>query len=219
MTGSSSDVLSNRRDDRLHGEGGSGGLEGVQIDFSWRGSRIEQEGDPVDARRNLLEQLQPLSGHRLLHCDETGDVAAWARNARDEAAPDRIGDLNENNRDAARLLQQRHSVGCALRNNEVGLQRDELLRGSLPRLPRRAPSGGRSGCCGPPSSRAVGAVPETPQSWPELPGRSRQPASAWRSAAPGLFAAHAPRTATPPRRQRQQEIGAASSSMPRVRIG
>jgi hypothetical protein len=30
----------------------------------WLGCRLEQEGDPVDARRNLFEQLQPLSDYR-----------------------------------------------------------------------------------------------------------------------------------------------------------
>ena len=42
--------------------------------------------------------------------------------------------LHENDGDGARLLQQRRSGGCALRKNEVGLQRDEFLRESLPRL-------------------------------------------------------------------------------------
>ena len=45
----------NRRDVRLHGEGRSGGLEGVQVSFGiGRRRRVEQEGDPVDARGNLL---------------------------------------------------------------------------------------------------------------------------------------------------------------------
>ena len=82
----------NRCCDRLHCEGRSGGFEGLQVIFGiWRRCRVEQEGDPGDARRNLFEQLQPLAGHRRLHIDETGDVAAWPRQARDEAAADRIG--------------------------------------------------------------------------------------------------------------------------------
>src|SRR5262249_59394133 len=44
-------------------EGPSGGLEGVKKIFEkCRRCRVEQEGDPVDARCNLLEQLQPLAG-------------------------------------------------------------------------------------------------------------------------------------------------------------
>ena len=58
----------NRCCDRLHSEGRSGGFEGVQVIFGiWRRCRVEQEGDPGDARRNLLEQLQPLAGQRALH--------------------------------------------------------------------------------------------------------------------------------------------------------
>ena len=54
--------VANRCGDRLHCEGRSGGFEGVQIIFEmWRRYRVEQEGDPGDARRNLLEQFQPLA--------------------------------------------------------------------------------------------------------------------------------------------------------------
>jgi len=51
---------------------GSGSFEGVQPKLGiCRRCRVEQEGDPVDARRNLLEQFQPLAGQRRLHNDET----------------------------------------------------------------------------------------------------------------------------------------------------
>ena len=105
--------VANRCGDRLHCEGGGGGFEGVQVIFGiCRRCRVEQEGDPVDARRNLLEQLQPLARHRALESGETGDVAARPRKARDEAAADRIGNDRENDGDGARLLQQRGRGGC-----------------------------------------------------------------------------------------------------------
>jgi hypothetical protein len=44
-----------------------------------RRCRVEQEGDPGDARRDLLEQPQPLAGQGRLHIDETGDVVARRR--------------------------------------------------------------------------------------------------------------------------------------------
>src|SRR5262249_5087004 len=77
---------SNRCDDRLHGKSGGGGLERVQINvrIACCCCGVEQDCDPVDARGDLLEQLEPLPGHRLLHGDEAGDVAAGARNARHE---------------------------------------------------------------------------------------------------------------------------------------
>ena len=82
----------NRRYDRLYREGRSGGFEGVQVKFGKRRRcRVEQESDPGDARRDLLEQPQPLTGQGRLHIDETGDVATRPREARDEAAADWIG--------------------------------------------------------------------------------------------------------------------------------
>jgi hypothetical protein len=54
-------IVEGRRD-RLHAEGRSGGFERAQVIFEvWRCGRVEQERDPVHARRNLLEQLQPLA--------------------------------------------------------------------------------------------------------------------------------------------------------------
>src|SRR5262245_31642557 len=72
-----------------------------------RHDRVEQERDPRDPWRDLLEQLRPLGAERALEVDEPGDVAARVRQARDEAAADRIGDDHEDDGDAARLLQYR----------------------------------------------------------------------------------------------------------------
>src|SRR5262249_55716543 len=48
----------NRCCNRFHAKGCSGGFEGVRVIFKiCRRCRVEQEGDSVDARRNLLEQL------------------------------------------------------------------------------------------------------------------------------------------------------------------
>src|SRR5262249_47188430 len=84
--------VANRGCNRLHAQGRSCDFEGVQEIFGiWRRYRVEQEGDPGDVRRDLLEQLQPLAGHRRLNAGEAGDVAAWPRKARDEAATDWVG--------------------------------------------------------------------------------------------------------------------------------
>src|SRR5262249_37153226 len=135
MADSSSDTSWNGCCDRLHPEGLSGGSEGIQVIFGkWRRCRVEQEGDPPDARGNLLEQLQPLAGHRRLHSSEAGYIAAWPRQTRDEATADWIDYVRENDGDSPRLLHHRQSSWCVLRKNEVGRQRDELLREPLPRL-------------------------------------------------------------------------------------
>ena len=49
-----------------------------------------------------------------------------AREARDEAAAERIGDEREDYGDAARLLQQGLSRGRAVRKNDIGLQRNRV---------------------------------------------------------------------------------------------
>src|SRR6516164_10288039 len=75
--------------DRLRSGGQSGSFEGVQEIFGiWRRYWVEQEGNPDDAWRNLLKQLQPLASHRRLNAGEAGCVATRPRKARDEAAPD-----------------------------------------------------------------------------------------------------------------------------------
>ena len=84
----------------LHSKGWGSGFEDDQIIFGiWRGCRVEQEGDPVDARCNLFEHLQPLPGYRGLHQGGPGDVAARPRQARHEAAADRklakLGELTK----------------------------------------------------------------------------------------------------------------------------
>jgi hypothetical protein len=88
--------------------------------LKWRAGQAGRFGEPGDAerggslaqvRRNLLEQLQPFAGHRRLHSDETGDVAARLRKARDETAADRIGNVHKHNGDGTRLLQQAAVLG------------------------------------------------------------------------------------------------------------
>src|SRR5262249_44210818 len=91
--------------DCLHSKRPSGGFEGIQEIFGKRrGCRVEQEGRPSDARSNFLKQLQPLAGDCRFQGGETGDVAARSRQACDEAATDRIGDVPENDRDGSRSL-------------------------------------------------------------------------------------------------------------------
>ena len=122
----------NTRCDHLYSEGGSGSFEWVQVQLGkWRRCRVEQQGHAVDVRRDLLEQFNPLPGHRALHDDETGDVATRPRKARDEAAGDWIGDLRKNDRDGSRLLQQSRRVGRTVGKNEVGTRRDKFPRESL----------------------------------------------------------------------------------------
>src|SRR5215469_9187534 len=54
---------------------------------------IEHDADACELRRDLLEQLKPFAADRKLIRAEAREVAAWLRDARDEALRDRIGDL------------------------------------------------------------------------------------------------------------------------------
>src|SRR5262249_11732104 len=69
-------------------------------------ARIEQEPNPPDARRDVIENLYPFAAQRRLVGDEAGDRAAGVRQACDKATADRIGHVDENNGDCAALLHK-----------------------------------------------------------------------------------------------------------------
>src|SRR5262249_50048500 len=60
--------------------------------------------------------------------DETSDVAARPRQARDKAAADRIDNVRENDGDGACLLLERRGRERAARKDEIGRKHDEFLR-------------------------------------------------------------------------------------------
>src|SRR5215208_7367809 len=94
--------------DRLHTQRSRGGFERAKVILGI-GSRcwVEQEGDPLESRRNLLEQLHPLACHCGLSVDETGYVGARLAKLRHEAAADRIGNGYEDDGNGTRVLKER----------------------------------------------------------------------------------------------------------------
>ena len=71
---------------------------------------VVHDGHPADARRDLLEQLQPFSADRGLKVLEAGDIAARARQVCHQAAADRIGDEDKDDGDSlCRLFQRRQT--------------------------------------------------------------------------------------------------------------
>src|SRR5262249_44295937 len=137
-------LIVNRRQYHLYSIGRCGCFERAQVNFDiWRRCRVEHEGGSVDARRNLLEQLQPFAGDRRLHNSETGGITARSRQTPGEAAADWIGNDHKNHWDGTRLLQHRCSWRRVLSENDVGPERDKLFRGSLShlRVLKRAPAG------------------------------------------------------------------------------
>src|SRR5262249_8220941 len=59
---------------------------------------------------------------------EAGDIASWMRQASNEAAADRIGNLGEDDRDAAGLPLQGLQCQRGADQDHVGLEADQFFR-------------------------------------------------------------------------------------------
>src|SRR5262249_33753543 len=79
-----------------------------------------------DARRDRLEQLQPLAGRAVFEIREPSRVAPRVRHAFHETAADRIGDLHEYHRDGARRLQHWACRRTPDGQNDVGVERHQF---------------------------------------------------------------------------------------------
>src|SRR5262249_28579238 len=88
--------------------------------------RIEHETYSVCSRCDLLQHFRPFAWHRRLKTGEARDIPAWSRKVGDETVPDRIGHLNEDDRDALGLLAQCEDWGRSVRNKYVRPERDEF---------------------------------------------------------------------------------------------
>src|SRR5262245_62708726 len=77
-----------------------------------------------DARRNLLEQLEPFPAHAVFEIGEAGGVATAMGEHLDETAADRIGDLYEYDRNATGGLQHRPGGRTADGQEDVGRKCD-----------------------------------------------------------------------------------------------
>ena len=111
--------------DRKRGSRGLGRPQEVVI-----GGRlgVGQQSDARQARRDLLEQRQPLADDAGLERQETREIAAGPRQAGDEARADRVGDDDEHDRDRAGLALQCRGDRRRMGEDHVGLQGDQLFR-------------------------------------------------------------------------------------------
>src|SRR5215469_12811314 len=89
---------------------------------------IPQDADALYAGRDLLEQLQPFPAYIIVVDGETGGVAAWPRQAVDEAGSNWIGNKHEYDRQRARGLEQRLRPTGAIGEDHVGRERNQLGR-------------------------------------------------------------------------------------------
>ena len=96
---------------------------------------IIDDGDTLHARRNLLEQLQPLHRKPKLVLGEAGDVAAGPGQAGDKAKPNRVGDLRKHDRNVARCPLQRRQGGGRAGNDHIRPQLHQFCRIARSRSP------------------------------------------------------------------------------------
>ena len=82
---------------------------------------------PLEAGRDLGEQLKPLPSQRGFHVDEAGDVPARAIDARDDAAGNEVARVRNDDRDRLRLPQEGSDRRGRVCHYDVGLQTGQLL--------------------------------------------------------------------------------------------
>ncbi len=75
-----------------------------------------------------MRDFEPLAAHRLLKVGKAREVAPGLVEAHGVAAANRITDEHEHDGDRLRLLHEDRDNLIGARDNEVGLQRDQLSR-------------------------------------------------------------------------------------------
>src|SRR5262249_38366321 len=90
--------------------------------------RIEDESDPRDARRGLLERLQPFGSDRELEAREAGDIATRMRQVRYQSLADGIDHLRKHDWHSLALLPQRDRYRRAVGQDQVGSDGEQLRR-------------------------------------------------------------------------------------------
>ena len=85
---------------------------------------IDDESDARDARVDLLQHCQPLSGDTALIDGQACKIAARPRQVDDEARADRVANSDEYYRNVSTLSSESGSKCCTLRHDHIGTQRD-----------------------------------------------------------------------------------------------
>src|SRR5262245_12937195 len=93
--------------------------------------RTKHCAGPLQVRRNLLENAQPLAAHRRFEILEAGDVTTRLGYAGYESAVDRLGDLSEHDRNRAWELMKLCQSRIARDNDRVRRRLHQVCRQSL----------------------------------------------------------------------------------------
>src|SRR5262245_48446146 len=84
--------------------------------------RMEEDQRTAEPGNDLLKRFQPFAAHLRLVVHKPGDIAARAREVRDEAASDWVPDLHEHDRNRTRFLTQRCEPGIPGYDDHVGVR-------------------------------------------------------------------------------------------------
>src|SRR5262245_31614011 len=125
---------------QLHSQGRCHSLSGSEQAKPRRDRGVAEYGRSSKIGSDLFEQLKPFCAHAVLVKGESGRIAAWSCQARDKTSTDRVYDTQEYNWDSAGRFQQWSDGGSTVGEYDVGHQRDQFHRGSLPRLRIVAPA-------------------------------------------------------------------------------
>jgi hypothetical protein len=102
-------------------------LDDGELSNARRDGRVTKHGYARRLRRELLEQLKPLAAYAVFERDESSCVAPRPCHATDEARPDRIGSIDENDRDAAGDPLEGHHSLSARGKKDIRRERDQFL--------------------------------------------------------------------------------------------
>src|SRR5262249_14826647 len=126
----------NRCGKRLYRQYRRGGLDRARIKERRR-VRIEEICDARDVWSDTFQEVEPLSGNRGPEVRETGEIAAWSRQALDHAGGDRVADLDKHRGRRAGGIPDRDGDGRRVSQDHVGAQIEQLV-GELARMRRVA---------------------------------------------------------------------------------
>jgi hypothetical protein len=80
---------------------------------------IEQQPNPREPRRKLLEEFYPLGTHQGIKHGKSGDISAWLAKRRGQAKPDWIGDRREYDWYCAGFARERLNTGSRVSHQDV----------------------------------------------------------------------------------------------------
>ena len=103
-------------------------LDRAELTGTGRDKRFPKHSRTRHIGRDLLQQLEPFAADGIFKVGEACDIAARARQVGDVACANRICDQRENDRDCPARLQQRRDGRARMGQDDVGHERDQLLR-------------------------------------------------------------------------------------------